>query len=72
MANTFDKYFIDIVPYLDIQINEEYLYLIKTLNTFIILMRLTISVISIPPKVFQGKALLKILLNSQENTHVKV
>ena len=52
MANTFDKYFIDIVPCLDIQINEEYLYLIKTLNTFMILMRLTISVISIPPKVF--------------------
>ena len=52
MANTFVKYFIDIVPYLDIQINEEHLYLIKTLNTFIILMRLTISVISIPPKVF--------------------
>ena len=44
MANTFVKYFIDIVPYLDIQINEEHLYLIKTLNTFIILMRLIISV----------------------------
>ena len=44
MANTSDKYFIDIVPYLDIQINQEYLYLRKTLNTFIILMRLIISV----------------------------